>query len=235
MSRLTFELLHTDGAARRDRITIPHGTIETPVFMPAAGKRGSAPKAQQSISPGREPWVCGRFDRSAEGTAEDFAPKVCRTSRRCFDPKDKCFRHTGGVLVNSRWFASEASAPPDTTHHKPARRRCAGSIVNAGWRYVPAPLPGCGFGRAVFRWCARLRSRTTGYSPAHLRCALSPGCSKAPACADFRCKATKGPSFAPSGLGSGETSHPGLTPWANTLAAPSARGARSAGSGRQSA
>jgi queuine tRNA-ribosyltransferase len=31
---LTFELLHTDGAARRGRITTPHGTIETPVFMP---------------------------------------------------------------------------------------------------------------------------------------------------------------------------------------------------------
>ena len=33
-SRLKFELLHTDGAARRGRITTPHGTIETPVFMP---------------------------------------------------------------------------------------------------------------------------------------------------------------------------------------------------------
>jgi queuine tRNA-ribosyltransferase len=33
-SRLTFELLHTDGAARRGRVTTPHGTIETPVFMP---------------------------------------------------------------------------------------------------------------------------------------------------------------------------------------------------------
>jgi queuine tRNA-ribosyltransferase len=32
--RLPFELLHTDGSARRGRITTPHGTIETPVFMP---------------------------------------------------------------------------------------------------------------------------------------------------------------------------------------------------------
>jgi queuine tRNA-ribosyltransferase len=32
--RLSFELLHTDGAARRGRITTRHGTIETPVFMP---------------------------------------------------------------------------------------------------------------------------------------------------------------------------------------------------------
>ena len=29
-----FNLLHTDGAARRGRITTRHGTIETPVFMP---------------------------------------------------------------------------------------------------------------------------------------------------------------------------------------------------------
>jgi queuine tRNA-ribosyltransferase len=39
-SRLTFELLHADGAARRGRITTPHGYIETPVFMPV-GTLGS--------------------------------------------------------------------------------------------------------------------------------------------------------------------------------------------------
>ncbi|MGZ8849091.1 MAG: tRNA guanosine(34) transglycosylase Tgt [Thermoanaerobaculia bacterium] len=32
--RLGFELLHTDGSARRGRISTRHGTIETPVFMP---------------------------------------------------------------------------------------------------------------------------------------------------------------------------------------------------------
>ena len=31
---LTFERLATDGAARRGRITLAHGTVETPVFMP---------------------------------------------------------------------------------------------------------------------------------------------------------------------------------------------------------
>jgi queuine tRNA-ribosyltransferase len=35
-----FELLATDGAARRGRITTPHGTVETPVFMPV-GTQGS--------------------------------------------------------------------------------------------------------------------------------------------------------------------------------------------------
>jgi queuine tRNA-ribosyltransferase len=34
VSRLTFELLHQDGAARLGRIATPHGTIDTPVFMP---------------------------------------------------------------------------------------------------------------------------------------------------------------------------------------------------------
>ena len=40
MSRMAFELLGTDGAARRGRITFPRGTIETPAFMPV-GTYGS--------------------------------------------------------------------------------------------------------------------------------------------------------------------------------------------------
>ena len=35
-----FELLRTDGAARRGRLTTPHGKVETPVFMPV-GTRGT--------------------------------------------------------------------------------------------------------------------------------------------------------------------------------------------------
>ena len=31
---MSFELLATDGAARRGRLTTPHGTVETPTFMP---------------------------------------------------------------------------------------------------------------------------------------------------------------------------------------------------------
>src|SRR5512137_1870033 len=31
---LTFELLRTEGAARRGRLTLNHGVVETPVFMP---------------------------------------------------------------------------------------------------------------------------------------------------------------------------------------------------------
>ncbi|HEX7828549.1 MAG TPA: tRNA guanosine(34) transglycosylase Tgt [Thermoanaerobaculia bacterium] len=39
-SRLTFNLLHQDGPARRGEIVTPHGTIQTPVFMPV-GTRAS--------------------------------------------------------------------------------------------------------------------------------------------------------------------------------------------------
>src|SRR4051794_6695476 len=31
---LRFDLLHTDGAARRGRLHTPHGPVDTPVFMP---------------------------------------------------------------------------------------------------------------------------------------------------------------------------------------------------------
>jgi len=34
MSRMAFELLGTDGAARRGRLDFPRGTVETPAFMP---------------------------------------------------------------------------------------------------------------------------------------------------------------------------------------------------------
>ena len=40
MSRMSFQLLATDGAARRGRIAFPRGTIETPAFMPV-GTYGS--------------------------------------------------------------------------------------------------------------------------------------------------------------------------------------------------
>ena len=40
MSRMRFELLGNDGAARRGRITFPRGTVETPAFMPV-GTYGS--------------------------------------------------------------------------------------------------------------------------------------------------------------------------------------------------
>ena len=40
MSRMSFELLKTDGVPRRGRLTFPRGTVETPAFMPV-GTYGS--------------------------------------------------------------------------------------------------------------------------------------------------------------------------------------------------
>lgn len=40
MSRMSFQLLATDGAARRGRLAFPRGTVETPAFMPV-GTYGS--------------------------------------------------------------------------------------------------------------------------------------------------------------------------------------------------
>ncbi|NYT22777.1 tRNA guanosine(34) transglycosylase Tgt [Alcaligenaceae bacterium] len=40
MTRLQFELLATDGAARRGRLQLNHGTVQTPIFMPV-GTYGS--------------------------------------------------------------------------------------------------------------------------------------------------------------------------------------------------
>ena len=40
MTGLNFELLATDGGARRGRITLNHGVVETPIFMPV-GTYGS--------------------------------------------------------------------------------------------------------------------------------------------------------------------------------------------------
>ena len=40
MSRMSFELLGTDGAARRGRLAFPRGVVETPAFMPV-GTYGS--------------------------------------------------------------------------------------------------------------------------------------------------------------------------------------------------
>ena len=40
MSRMSFQLLGTDGAARRGRLSFPRGTVETPAFMPV-GTYGS--------------------------------------------------------------------------------------------------------------------------------------------------------------------------------------------------
>ena len=51
---MQFELLTTDGAARRGRLAFPRGTIETPAFMPvgtAASVKGLAPWELERLAP----------------------------------------------------------------------------------------------------------------------------------------------------------------------------------------
>ncbi len=48
---MKYELITTDGAARRGRLTLAHGVVETPVFMPV-GTYGTV-KAMTPL-PGRE-------------------------------------------------------------------------------------------------------------------------------------------------------------------------------------
>jgi queuine tRNA-ribosyltransferase len=55
LSRMQFDLLATDGAARRGRLTFPRGTVETPAFMPV-GTYGSvkAMKPDDILATGAE-------------------------------------------------------------------------------------------------------------------------------------------------------------------------------------
>jgi len=54
MSRLSFNLLSTDGPARRGEIVTPHGSIQTPVFMPVgtrASVKGLTTEQLQRLGP----------------------------------------------------------------------------------------------------------------------------------------------------------------------------------------
>ncbi len=49
---LAFELLHTDGRARRGRLTLNHGVVETPIFMPVGTYgtvKGVTPRSLQEM------------------------------------------------------------------------------------------------------------------------------------------------------------------------------------------
>ncbi len=52
MSRLTFQLLHSDGPARRGRLAFPRGVVETPAFMPVGtygSVKGMTPDSLRAI------------------------------------------------------------------------------------------------------------------------------------------------------------------------------------------
>ena len=78
MAAVTYELIKKDAKtkARRGRVTTPHGTIETPVFMPvgtAATVKAMRPEEVKEM--GAEiilsNYICGR-DMRLSGKREDF-------------------------------------------------------------------------------------------------------------------------------------------------------------------
>jgi queuine tRNA-ribosyltransferase len=101
VSRLTFDLLHTDGAARRGRVTTPHGTIETPVFMPV-GTLASVKSltTEQLLDLGSE-----------RPTPESRGPQIilCNTYHLMLRPGVELLEKLGGVHRFMNWKRSVLS------------------------------------------------------------------------------------------------------------------------------
>jgi queuine tRNA-ribosyltransferase len=121
-SRLTFELLHTDGAARRGRMKTAHGVIETPVFMPvgtlASVKSLTTEQLKQlgSDAPsGTEPTQDSGLrtqDSSGLGTQDSTAgPQVilCNTYHLMLRPGAELLERLGGVHRFMSWDRSVLS------------------------------------------------------------------------------------------------------------------------------
>ena len=68
---LSFELLGTDGAARRGRITTAHGTVETPAFMPVGTARHGEGDAA----------AVGRRDRRRDRARQHLPPDAAAGRR----------------------------------------------------------------------------------------------------------------------------------------------------------
>ena len=82
MSRMSFDLLGSDGAARRGRLTFPRGTVETPAFMPVGtygSVKGIMPEdvselgAERHTDPRHASEVLGWVARAPEQTIVDTA------------------------------------------------------------------------------------------------------------------------------------------------------------------
>ncbi len=105
--RLSFDLLHTDGAARRGRMSTPHGVIETPVFMPVgtlASVKGLTTEqlkelgSRQIAGEGR-PAICDL------PSAISFGPRIilCNTYHLMLRPGVDLLEQLGGVHRFMGW------------------------------------------------------------------------------------------------------------------------------------
>ena len=82
---LSFELLGTDGRARRGRVTTPHGALETPAFMPV-GTRAT---------------VKGLTPRELAATGSQIC--LANTYHLHIAPGDEVVRHLGGLHKMMAW------------------------------------------------------------------------------------------------------------------------------------
>lgn len=85
MSALTYELKKTDGKARRGAVTTPHGTFQTPAFMPV-GTRGT---------------VKGLMPRDLEETGAEIC--LGNTYHLHIAPGDKIVKKLGGLHEFMAW------------------------------------------------------------------------------------------------------------------------------------
>ncbi len=83
--KFSFELIGTDGTARRGRVTVPHGSFETPAFMPV-GTRGT---------------VKGMTPRDLESTGSEIC--LGNTYHLNIAPGDKIVKKLGGLHQMMGW------------------------------------------------------------------------------------------------------------------------------------
>src|SRR3546814_3046826 len=75
-----FELLATDGAARRGRIELAHGTVETPAFMPVGtAATVKAMRPESVAATGAEILFGNTYHLMLRPTAERIAELGCRS------------------------------------------------------------------------------------------------------------------------------------------------------------
>ena len=135
---MQFELLTTDGAARRGRLTLAHGVVETPVFMPV-GTYGTV----KAMTP-RDLNEIGPAGRAHIGEINRLRGLRCCVSNRENRQRFQCAvvgnrAHGGGAGEEQRLHAAYVDLRADRIDDRGHRLRRHGS--RAGSRSGSALLP----------------------------------------------------------------------------------------------
>src|SRR3546814_16268380 len=91
-----FELLATDGAARRGRIELAHGTVETPAFMPVGTAATVKAMRPESVAPTGAELLHGNTHHLM----------LCPPAQRIHDPRrlDRYLNWPNTILTESGGF-----------------------------------------------------------------------------------------------------------------------------------